>query len=238
MHARALFFDEPVPYARATEIQLQLLEARIADEIPDACLFLEHLPVVTLGNRGRDQHLLFTEEQLAEKGIELAHASRGGDVTFHGPGQLVLYPIFKIGDHQEDSHGHLCNLEEIAIRTAARFGVTAYRREGKNGAWHDSGKIAAIGFRLKRWVTYHGMSFNVEPDLEGFQTIVPCGLQGEPVSSLKQILGEDCPPLVEVRDAMKEEVESVTGRTMDVVGADDALKAFFGDSYSLSSSSS
>lgn len=125
-----------------------------------------------------------------------------------------MYPILKLGGREADSHGYLYNLEEVAIRTAGSFGVKAWRREGKNGAWTDAGKIAAIGFRLKRWVSLHGMSFNVSVDLTGFGTMVPCGLEGEPVASLQTILGESVPEMDEVRSEMQGHFSRVFGRPM------------------------
>lgn len=200
--AIALWFPSPVRYADGVRLQEALVAARQADRIPDTVLFLEHAPVITLGRRGRSNFLLARPEQLASEGVDLVHASRGGDVTYHGPGQLVMYPIIRLGTAEADAHGYLGNLEEIAIRTAAAFGLTAYRRPGMNGAWTDAGKIAAIGFHLKRWVTMHGMSFNVNLDLRRFSLIVGCGLVGEKVSSLAEQLGPRCPSMPEVRDTM------------------------------------
>ncbi len=214
MTAAALFFDSPVPYAAAVRLQEALVAQRQADRIPDTILFLEHPPVITLGRRGRANFLLAPPEQLARLGVELHTASRGGDVTYHAPGQLVLYPILKLGGAEADSRRYLTNLEEIALRTAADCGVSAYRRAGKNGAWTDQGKIAAIGFHLKRWVSMHGLSLNVDLDLAGFQLIVGCGLVGEPVSSLRQILGDRCPPRHEVRAALARHVAEVLGRPL------------------------
>lgn len=216
MSPQAIYFPQPVPYADGVRLQEQLHAQRLADEIPDTVLFLEHAPVITLGRRGRDNFLLVSEADLARRGIEVARASRGGDVTYHGPGQLVMYPILKLGTNEADSHGYLWNLEEIAILTAGDFGVKSFRREGKSGAWTDAGKIAAIGFQLKRWVTLHGMSFNVDVDLAGFQSIVPCGLIGEPVASLKTILGDRCPTLGQVRERMKRHFEDICGRPLTV----------------------
>ncbi|MFH0909721.1 MAG: lipoyl(octanoyl) transferase LipB [bacterium] len=216
MNCRALFFSRPVAYGDGVCLQEKLHAQRLAGEIPDTVLFLEHEPVITLGRRGRDNFLLVSEADLARRGIEVVHASRGGDVTYHGPGQIVVYPILKLGTNEADSHGYLWNLEEIAIRTAGDFGVKAFRREGKSGAWTDAGKIAAIGFQLKRWITLHGMSFNVDVDLAGFQAIVPCGLVGEPVASLKTILGDHCPTVVQVRESMKKHFEEVCGRRLSV----------------------
>ncbi len=220
MTAWAAYFESPVPYADAVRLQEQLADRRRAGDIPDVVLFLEHPPVVTLGARGRDRSLRRAPAELKARGIELFRSSRGGDVTYHGPGQLVLYPILKLGEKEADAHGYLANLEEIAIRTAADFGVAARRRRGMNGAWTDRGKIAAIGFRLKRWITLHGMSFNVDVDLAGFQTIVPCGLEGEAVTSLKEILGAACPALRRVRERMKAHFEAVCHRPLKVVSVE------------------
>lgn len=208
------FLDKPVPYPDGVAMQKRLHEARLANQIPDVVLFLEHTPVITLGARGRTQHLLVAPQELAARDIALHHASRGGDVTYHGPGQLVMYPILRLGENEADAHSYLFNLEEIAIRTAADFGVVAFRRSGMNGAWTHRGKIAAIGFRLKRWVTLHGMSFNVAPNLEHFRLIVPCGLHGEAVTSLREILGERCPTVAAVRERMRAHFEAVCGRAL------------------------
>lgn len=223
MKAWAVFFDAPLPYARGVQIQERLHAARLAEQIPDVVLFLEHTPVVTLGQRGRNDGVRVSEEQLRLLGVDLARASRGGNVTFHGPGQCVMYPILRLGSHEADAHGYLYNLEEIAIRTAGDFGVRAYRREGKNGAWTEDGKIAAIGFRLKRWVTLHGMSFNVNPDLGGFDLIVPCGLIGERVSSLQRILGEKSPTAEQVRARLVHHFAGICGRTLDLFHAHGTL---------------
>lgn len=208
-----IFLETPVSYATGVSLQEALVAARQRDEIPDVVLFLEHKPVITLGRRGRDNFLLAKPDQLAKAGIDYFVSSRGGDVTFHGPGQLVLYPILKLGSAEADTHGYLTNLEEIAIRTAGDFGVPAFRREGMNGAWHDSGKIAAIGFHIKRWVTMHGMSFNVNLDLKYFDLIVGCGLVGQKVSSLQKILGERCPTIAQARDRMAGNFQQICGRS-------------------------
>lgn len=204
-------FDRPVRYADGVRLQERLVAARQADRIPDTVLFLEHPPVVTLGRRGRDNFLLRPAEELRALGIDVERASRGGDVTYHAPGQAVMYPIVKLGRAESGAHGYLWQLEEIAIRTAASFGLCAYRREGMNGAWTDAGKIAAIGFHLKRWVSMHGMSFNVNLDLRGFSYIVGCGLVGEPVSSLAEQLGGRCPDVATVFARMAEHVADVRG---------------------------
>jgi len=213
--AWSVSFKNPVPYQTGLDIQRRLLTARQEDRIPDTVLVLQHTPVVTLGNRGRDNYLLKTEEEYRELGIDLFHVERGGDVTFHGPGQWVLYPILYLGGNNADSHGYLYNLEQTAIQTLEDYGVKGFRREGKSGAWTDAGKIAAIGFRLKKWVSFHGMSFNVSNDLMGFDTIVPCGLVGEPVASLKTIKGADCPEMNQVADSLLNHFSTVCERELD-----------------------
>ncbi|MDZ8117164.1 lipoyl(octanoyl) transferase LipB [Pontiella agarivorans] len=223
MKAWSVSFNEPVPYQEGLDLQHRLLKARQEDRIPDTVLMLQHTPTVTLGNRGRDNYLLKTEEEYKALGIDLFHVERGGDVTFHGPGQWVIYPILYLGGNEADSHGYLSNLEEIAIRTLGDFGIKGFRREGKSGAWTDAGKVAAIGFRLKKWVSFHGMSFNVSNDLMGFGTIVPCGLVGEPVATMKTLLGEVCPEMATVRDSMLNHFSKVCNRELERYDADDAL---------------
>ena len=207
-------FDEPQPYERLAQWQEELAAARHAGRIPDTVLFLEHRPVVTLGRRGRTQHLLASAEGLRAQGIELHRAGRGGDVTYHAPGQLILYPILRLGALGSGAHGYLHQLEEIALRTCADFGVAAFRVAGKNGAWTQAGKIAAIGFQLKRGITLHGMSLNVDPDMRGFGLIVPCGLVGDPVCSLRALCGDRTPSVPAVRARMRIHFESVCGRTL------------------------
>jgi lipoyl(octanoyl) transferase len=211
MKAMVIRFRHPVPYSQASRLQDALGAARIAGDIPDTILLLEHPPVVTLGRRKRDNHLHIRPEVLAERGIEFAVSSRGGDVTYHGPGQIVLYPILQLSPRVSGSHGYLWQLEEVALRSARAFGVEAFRRPNLSGAWTTRGKLAAIGFRIKRWVTSHGMSFNVSPDLTGFSVMAPCGLAGEPVTSLNEMLGPDCPSLPDAVDVLAVEAARTFG---------------------------
>lgn len=204
-------------------MQERIHQARLDERLPDTVLLMQHRPVVTMGRRGRDHYLLRTPDQLAACGIELFRASRGGDVTFHGPGQWVLYPIMRLGLAEADAHGYLHNLEEIALRTAADFGVKAFRRPGMSGAWADGGKFAAIGFYLKRWVTLHGMSFNVDVDLAGFNAIVPCGLEGQPVASLRTLLGAAAPTREAVRERLAHHFAAVCGRRLTMFRWPEAL---------------
>lgn len=225
MIARAFCFSAPVPYREAAQWQDQLARARASDRIPDVVLFLEHMPVVTLGvrARGRSDHLKLPLEEYARRGIEVCESSRGGDVTWHGPGQLVMYPILLLG--RGDVRGFLYNLEEVGLRTAREFGVRAERRTGLNGVWTPLGKLAAIGFRIRKGVTLHGMSFNVCPDLSGFETIVPCGLR-EPVTSLRELLGPCCPSVAETRERMAKHFEAVFQRPLCACESESAFKHF------------
>ncbi|MEI6971627.1 MAG: lipoyl(octanoyl) transferase LipB [bacterium] len=216
MKALAIFLDGPVAYDVMSELQERLLAARIAGEIGDIVLFLEHLPVVTIGRRGDTAGLLKSPRALARGGVALVHSTRGGNITYHAPGQLILYPILALSGAEADIRGYTSAMEEVAIRTAAGFGVTAFRRGGMTGAWTDHGKLAAIGVRLKRWTTSHGMSFNVDVDLTGFEVIVPCGLKNERVTSLKSLLGKNCPGIGDVRDRIAREFSDVFGRRLEI----------------------
>lgn len=221
MNAFALHLDQPCRYPVALQLQEELHALRLADAIPDTVLFLEHTPVITLGRRGRKEFLLSSGEALARRGIEVVVASRGGDVTYHGPGQLVMYPILKFGTGEADAHGYLANLERIAIETAQAFGARAFRRDGMSGAWIDAGKIAAIGFHIKRWVTMHGLSFNVDCDLTGFSHIVGCGLVGESVANLIQVPEARAVTTPEVRQVMVRVFQKVMERSFQTLSVGD-----------------
>ena len=179
-----------VEYARALDLQAGLVRRRAAGEIPDQLVLLEHPHVVTLGSSARRDHVLASDAQLRERGIELFEAGRGGDVTYHGPGQLVGYPILRLGPERRDLHRYLRDLEEVLIRALAAFGVPAERAESLTGVWTGGRKIAAIGIRVSSgWVTSHGFALNVDPDLDYFANIVPCGIHGREVTSLAECAG-------------------------------------------------
>lgn len=206
-------YEQPLDYEAATGLQESLLTERLADAIPDTLLLLEHEPVITLGVSARTEHLMVPPEKLATLGIRVVRSARGGDVTYHGPGQLVAYPILKLEGEERDVRGYVQRLEETAIRTAAAFGIQAWRRPGMTGAWTARGKLAAIGVRVRRWVTFHGVSFNLDPQPDGFRYIVPCGLAGEPVVSLRQLLAPAAPPsLDDVRHAWQRAFTAVFAR--------------------------
>ena len=180
-----------VPYLKAVDGQRRLVEARKRDEIPDQLLLLEHPSVITVGVSGRRhrENLLVSPAELARRNIDLLEVSRGGDVTYHGPGQLVGYPILDLKPDRCDVHRYVRDLEEALMRTVARFGVTAGRVRGLTGIWVGNEKLAAIGVRLSRWVTSHGFALNVTTELEAFELIVPCGIRGRGVTSLERLLG-------------------------------------------------
>ena len=202
-----------VPYAEALALQGRLVEERRAGAIDDQLLLLEHPPVITLGarTRGDRSHVLATEPELREAGVELVEAGRGGDVTYHGPGQLVGYPILDLRPDRCDVHRYVRDLEEVLLRVAAECGVTATRAAGLTGIWVGQDKLAAIGVRISRWITSHGFAFNVSPDLTHFRYIVPCGIADRGVTSLGRLLGRDV-PVAEVEDAAIRAFGDVFGR--------------------------
>jgi lipoate-protein ligase B len=179
---------DPVPYAEAWALQHDLLQARQAGTIPDSLILLEHAPVVTLGRSAKAGHLLLSPKALAARGIELFEVERGGDVTYHGPGQLVGYPILDLRALQEDVVRYMRLLEESVIATLAAFGIAGARLRGYPGVWVDGAKVCAVGVAVKRRVTMHGFALNVTPDLDSFAVINPCGLS-RPVTSMAAILG-------------------------------------------------
>ena len=180
-----------VPYDEALAIQRQLVEERRADRIPDLLLLLQHPAVITLGVKGDGgrANIVATDERLAELGIAVHETGRGGDVTYHGPGQIVGYPIVDLRPDRCDVHRYVRDLEEVMIRVCADYGVTAGRIKGLTGTWVDADKIGAIGVRLSRWITSHGFAFNVSTDLDHFKLIVPCGISDRGVTSLERATG-------------------------------------------------
>jgi lipoyl(octanoyl) transferase len=191
-----------VSYAEGLGIQKALVEERKAGAIPDQLLLLEHPPVITLGVKSRSDrsHIVATTDLLDAEGVEIFETGRGGDVTYHGPGQLVGYPIIDLKPDRCDVHKYVRDLEEVMIRTAAAFGVRAGRVAGLTGAWVGDEKLAAIGVRIARWVTSHGFAFNVNTALHHFDLIVPCGITGKGVTSLQKLIGRAI-PMAEVEEA-------------------------------------
>lgn len=185
-----------VPYAEALALQRSLVEARRAGSVPDLLLLVEHPHVLTLGVRGDGgrSHILASAETLAARGIDVHEAGRGGDITYHGPGQLVGYPIVDLNPDRRDVHRYVRDLEEVLIRTVADYGIAAGRVQGLTGVWVGDEKLAAIGVRISRWITSHGFALNVSTDLEYFGLIVPCGIADRGVTSLELLTGRTLAP--------------------------------------------
>jgi lipoyl(octanoyl) transferase len=185
-------------YEDGLRLQARLVAERQGQAIPDTLLLLEHEPVVTLGRNARRENLLLPEDELRRRGVGVFETGRGGDVTYHGPGQVVGYPILDLAPDRRDVHRYVRDLEEVMIRACADYGIAAGRVPGLTGTWVGPDKIGAIGVRIARWVTSHGFAFNVGTDLSAFALIVPCGIRERGVTSLERLLGRP----VTVEEAM------------------------------------
>jgi lipoyl(octanoyl) transferase len=187
-----------IPYAHGWELQKRVVAARKAGAIEDVLLFCEHPHVITLGRSGSRANLLASETVLRQKGIECFETTRGGDITYHGPGQIVGYPILHLGLIRRDVAWYVRTLEEAMIRATAEWGIAAGRVPGKTGIWvgetDTEEKLAAIGVHISRWVTSHGFAYNVSTDLRYFDMIVPCGIAGRKATSLEKLLGRNVSP--------------------------------------------
>jgi len=196
-----------IDYASGLELQARLVDDRKAGRVGDTLLLLEHPPIITLGVKTRQgpNHIIASEEELAREGVTVHETGRGGDVTYHGPGQLVGYPIIDLKPDRCDVHVYVRDLEEVLIRAISTFGVTGTRVKGLSGVWvgepGGEKKIAAIGVRISRWITSHGFALNVATDLRHFRLIVPCGIADRGVTSLEQEVGHAV-PMPEVEDAV------------------------------------
>lgn len=184
-----------IPYGQACELQRRLVEARKSGDVPDVLLLCEHPHVITLGRNGRPEHLLASNAVLGDMKVGFHPSDRGGDITYHGPGQIIGYPILDLAEHRRDVRWYVAQLEEVMIRTSADFGIAAKRAEGMHGAWVDGAsgeeKIGALGVHLSRWVTSHGFAYNVSTDLRYFDLIVPCGISGKRATSLERATGQE-----------------------------------------------
>jgi lipoyl(octanoyl) transferase len=203
-----------VPYDEALAMQRQLVEERRAGRVPDLLLLLQHPAVITLGVKGDGgrANIVAADERLAELGIAVQETGRGGDVTYHGPGQIVGYPILDLKPDRCDVHRYVRDLEEVMIRVCADYGVTAGRIKGLTGTWVGAEKIGAIGVRLSRWITSHGFAFNVSTDLDHFKLIVPCGISDRGVTSLERATGRHL-SLSEVEGAVVRRFQEMFERT-------------------------
>lgn len=179
------------PYKKIWDLQHQIHRMRVNSQINDVLILLQHNHVYTLGKVAKKNHLLLDEKLLIEQGIDLFEIDRGGDITYHGPGQIVGYPIIKLNELYEDVHRYLRELEEVIIRVLNEYNVRAYRIPEYTGVWVNDEKISAIGIKISRWVTMHGFAFNINTDLEFFDKIIPCGIFDKGITSLKKILGKN-----------------------------------------------
>lgn len=182
-----------MPYADVLAQQERLLAERAQGSVGDTLLLLEHDPVITLGRAGKLEHVLATPQHLAAAGIEVFETGRGGDVTYHGPGQLVAYPIVDLKPDRCDVRRYVRDLEEVMLRTASDYDLNAQRRTGLNGAWIKERKLGSVGVRISRWVTMHGIALNVNTHLEDFSHIVPCGITACQMTSLARETGHAVP---------------------------------------------
>ncbi len=207
-----------VPYGEAVTLQGELVRQRRTGEVPDTLLLLEHPHVITLGSGSHTEHVLVDERGRTERGIELYESGRGGDVTYHGPGQLVGYPILDLKPDRQDLHRYLRDLEEVLIRLLGSYGIEAGRSEGLTGAWVGGEKVAAIGIRVSSgWITSHGFALNVGTDLSYFGTIVPCGIRDHGVTSIERLLGRPV-EMAEVEERVVRELCAVFDRRVAVDG--------------------
>jgi lipoyl(octanoyl) transferase len=209
------------PYEQALTMQRRLVGARSAGQAPDSLLLLQHPPTITLGVRADPANVLLPREELARRGVAIVATDRGGDVTYHAPGQLVAYPILKLSQHGADLGRYVRTLEECVIRTLGDYGVLGERVPGLTGVWVNEGsaKICAIGVKLSAaGITSHGLALNVSPELAGFAQIVPCGIPDRAVTSLEQLLGS-APPLDGVAATLLRQVEELLGVRLVDAGA-------------------
>ncbi len=216
---RVAWLDRPRPYAPTWELQRRIHAERVADRCPDTVLLLEHEPVVTVGRNGSHANLLTSEALLRARGIDLVHNDRGGDVTYHGPGQLIGYPIVDLKRLHHDVHRFLREIEEGLIRAVTRWGIRADRNPGKTGVWVGEEKLASIGLKASHWVTMHGFALNVTTDLAAFDWIVPCGIAGCRMTSIEKLTGL-APETRDVGNVVADELARIWDRT-PVHGGDD-----------------
>jgi lipoyl(octanoyl) transferase len=226
--ARALQVDLGlIPYAEAYTLQKRIVAARKLGVVEDVILFCEHPHVITQGRNGKREHLLASEGVLRQKGVEFFETSRGGDVTYHGPGQIVAYPILNLGAIRRDVLWYVRTLEEAMIRATAEFGIVAGREAGKTGVWvgedKASEKLAAIGVHISRWVTSHGFAYNVSTDLRNFDLIVPCGIADRKATSLERLLGRSV-KLDEVKPKLAKQLGEVFGLELQGMGRAELLE--------------
>ncbi len=205
-----------IDYNQAWDLQKEIFDLRNRNEIKDTLFLLEHPHTYTLGKVADKENLISTNEQLKELGISVYEIDRGGDITYHGPGQIVGYPIIKLSDWKEDTHEYLRALEEMIIRTCAEYGLSTNRKPKYTGVWLGERKIAAIGIKVSRWITMHGFAFNVNTDLNYFDGIIPCGIKDKDVTSLQRELGKEI-EINEVKEKLVKNFQKIFGYTKFII---------------------
>lgn len=180
-----------IEYKEALKLQERLVKARIAGNLPDTILFLQHPPVLTMGTSAREDNIIAPRNTLAGEGVAIVYTDRGGDITVHEPGQLVGYPIFNLNTKGRDLHVYVRNLEEVIIRTLSDYYIAAHRDSNHPGVWVGEEKICAIGIRVSRWVTKHGFALNVNNELKHFSYVRPCGISDKGITSMSRLLGRE-----------------------------------------------
>ena len=190
-------------YAPAFAIQEQILQARLDGQLAPTVILQENLAIFTIGRSGSRENILSSPEDLEQRGIEVLEVNRGGDVTYHGPGQLIVSPLFYLGDIDLNANQYLHRLEDVLIELLAGYDIQAGKKEGQPGVWHGEAKIAAVGIAVKHGYTFHGFSLNLNPDLAAFNLINPCGVRQMPVTSIRQVLGQS-PPMAQIKTRLRE----------------------------------
>lgn len=202
-------YDCCLSYLTAATIQEKLLTEKLSGCAEDFLLLLSLKPVITLGASSKNEHILAPDLVLLREGIDVQLADRGGDVTYHGPGQLVGYPIIDLSSYQVDPGWYVRSLEELLKRTIAQFGLQGFSEPHYPGVWIEGKKIAAVGVSIKKGITYHGFALNIKPNLKHFSFIVPCGIQNKGVTSMEALLGTDCPSIETVKTVLVNEFVEV-----------------------------
>ena len=195
-------------YKEVWNLQKSIHEKRVGERLPNTLLLVEHNPVITMGKSGQQSNVLFPVDFLKEKGVDFYHIERGGDATYHGPGQLVGYPIFNVRDGLAGIKPFITGIEDSIISALLHFGIRAYKKDNMIGVWAESGKICSIGVAVKKWVSFHGFALNVNTDLSYFDLIIPCGLKNIEMVSMQKILGKEL-AMGEIKESIVHSVGAV-----------------------------
>jgi lipoyl(octanoyl) transferase len=210
-------------YGEVLELQKKLNQARSNGAIPDTVILLEHYPCLTIGRKGGFHHILVNDRILAREGIKVYETDRGGDITYHGPGQLICYPILDLKSFGCDVHLYARRMEETLIRTLEAFGIAAGRKADYPGVWAGNAKVGAEGIGVRHWVTMHGVSLNVCPDLRHFSFIVPCGISTLGVTSMEKLLGHPI-EMAQVRREMRRQLSRIFDLRLEDIGLEEAME--------------